>query len=121
MSPFLLSLQSNLEVLDVGRLEPFCPEDGDWILLLGNAEGYGAEPTIGRAEILRESQYSYHGGEWPHWAKRIPKKHSVESIVENLHKAPWFDGPDGLVVQVCSSDGVVVASGVVVDGAFRNE
>ncbi len=119
LSPFLDEVQQHLTQLQIERLAPFCPDDGDWILIVGNADGRGVEPTVQRAEVLKESQYSYHGGQSPHWAKRIPKKHSIESIVENLHKAPWFVGPDGLLISICRSDGKVLVTGEISGSKFH--
>ncbi len=115
-SPFLSSIQGAWPI-DWRGIEPFCPKDGDWLLLVGNADGMGVEPTMARAEVLRESQYSYHGGDWPHWGKRIPRKHSLESIIEKLPRAPWFEGPDGVEVRVCRSDGSIAARGIINGGA----
>tara|TARA_E500000305_G_scaffold111344_2_gene122885 strand:- start:12116 stop:14344 length:2229 start_codon:yes stop_codon:yes gene_type:complete len=117
-SPFLEEVQKDLTCLDIGQLDPFCPDDGDWILIIGNADGRGVGPTMERAEVLKESQYSYHGGDWSHWSKRIPRKHTIESIVANLHKAPWFDGPDGLLIRICSSDGKVLVTGEISGSEF---
>ncbi|MEQ9453383.1 MAG: UvrD-helicase domain-containing protein [Phycisphaeraceae bacterium] len=121
MSPFLDGIKDKVSPLDVGALQRFCPGDGDWILQLGNAQGYGAKPTLERAETLRESNYLYRGGNWPHWAIRIPKKYSLDYIVQNIDKRPWFDGPDGLALHVCRSDGGVAAKGLVVGGEVRWE
>jgi DNA helicase IV len=114
-SPFISNIKGGLVHLDWKSYPSFCPDEGDWILAIGNAKGYGTNPTKKRAEnkVFLESNYKYYGGNWPHWSKRIPIKHSLNLIIKDLHKAPWFNGPDGLEIRVYRSDGFIAACGVL--------
>jgi len=115
-SPFLNALRGNCSVLNWDNYEAFCPSGGDWIILVGNASVADGTPTMARSETLKARGYQFGGGIWPHWRGQIPAKHSLDWIVENLPRAPWLPGPDGVEIRICSSDGAVAAKLVLVDG-----
>ncbi|MBX3316702.1 MAG: UvrD-helicase domain-containing protein [Phycisphaeraceae bacterium] len=115
-SPFLTTLRATCNALNWDDYEPFCPSGGDWIILVGNAEGADGTPTMARGEALKARGYLFGGGVWPHWRSRIAAKHSLEWIVENLPRAEWFPGPDGIEIRICAGDGINVARLVLVEG-----
>lgn len=116
MSPFVEDINSVCNKTRWDDFIPFCPSDGEWILCLGNGDGYGAEPTKARVEIFKERDYQWSVGQWPSWSKAIPRKHELDEIVRGFPRAPWFDGPDGLEVRVCSSDGTVLSRSLIKGG-----
>jgi DNA helicase-4 len=120
-SPFLTALCDSSKVLNWDEYEPFCPSGGDWIILVGNVKGADGTPTMARVEALKARGYLFGGGDWPHWRSRIASKHPLEWIIENLPRAEWFPGPDGIEIRICAADGVTVARLVLVDGKLMRQ
>ncbi len=120
-SPFLTALRGSSKVLNWDEYEPFCPSGGDWIILVGNTEGTDGTPTMARSEALKARGYVFGGGDWPHWRSRIAAKHPLDWIIENLPRAEWFLGPDGIEIRICASDGVTVARLVLIDGNLMRQ
>ena len=87
--------------------------------MLGNADGFGTKPTYERRDIFRESGYTYHGIDWPHWSKPISTEQDIQQILKQLPSESWVQGPDGLEVRICQSDGLVVKRGVIIDGRLE--
>lgn len=120
-SPFLGEIRGHCTPLEWDAYQPFCPCDGDWMILVGSVDGTDGTPTKARAEELKSRGYAYCGGEWPHWRGRTPRKHALEWIVENLPRAQWFPGPDGLEIRICASDGDIAAKLLLKDGVLERQ
>jgi len=118
-SPFLDEMRGHVKPLDWDSYQPFCRGDGDWIILVGNVSNTNGAPTKARKQTLKQRGYEFSGGEWPHWRNSIPRKYELDWIVENLPRAPWFRGPDGLEIRICTSDGTIVAKLVLTEGVFE--
>jgi DNA helicase-4 len=112
-SLFLDGVAGRLPSVDWHLYPPFCPDEGDWIIRIGNAPGEGPDPTKARAEALKARGFRYERGEWPHWWKRVAGSWKLAWIMDSIPKTSWFDGPDGAEIRVCKSNGAVAVRAVV--------
>jgi len=118
-SPYVKNLNGICEKLDWNNLKPFCPAGGDWIIQIGNHDGYDNSPTKERSNALKADGYSFSGGARPHWRKRIDRNHTLEMIVEGLPQKNWYTGPDGIEISIYTSDGLLAKSLITQDGELQ--
>ena len=87
---------------------PACPRDGDWVMVLDGAHGFGAEPTMARREGLKAAEFSYSSSDGEAvWQRRIPGTRPVRGWAKEIPSRPWFDGPPGLRIRFLHGDGAL--------------
>ena len=105
---FLEEVESHLDPVPWNSLPPACPRDGDWVMVLDGAHGFGAEPTMARREGLKAADFSYSSSDGEAvWQRRIPGTRHVRGWAKEIPSRPWFDGPPGLRIRFLYGDGAL--------------
>ena len=105
---FLEDVGSHFDRVPWNSLVPACPRDGDWVMVLDGAHGFGAEPTMARREGLKAAEFSYSSSDGEAvWQRRIPGTRPVRGWAKEIPSRPWFDGPPGLRIRFLHGDGAL--------------